>query len=110
MKIAIAAILGTIGGPRTYACNLIKALSKIDKENEYFILTDNTEPLIAIEGLQNQNLIKSSIFNLQFPIFGLYDVDLYHNTKNVLPLFSCIKSVVTIHDMALFLFPESFTA
>ncbi|HHT9126245.1 MAG TPA: glycosyltransferase family 4 protein [Candidatus Brocadiia bacterium] len=109
MKIAIAAILGTIGGPRTYAYNLIKALSKIDRENEYVILTDNTELLLPIEGIQNKNLIKSSIYNLQFPIFGLYDVGLYHNTKNALPLFSHTKSVVTIHDMAPFLFPESFT-
>ncbi len=109
MKIAIAAVLRTIGGPRTYAYNLINALSKIDKENEYLILTDNTEPLVTVERFQNRTLIKTSIYKLQFPIFNSYDVDLYHNTKNALPLFTRTKSVVTIHDMAPFLFPESFT-
>lgn len=116
MKIAIAAILGTIGGPRTYALNLIKSLSKIDKENEYFILTDNTEVLNGINGIQKIKIGFSSPYtrifwdHLKVPLYlKRYGVDLYHNTKNVLPLFIHTKAIVTIHDMAPFLFPESFT-
>ncbi|MGR3310810.1 MAG: glycosyltransferase family 4 protein [Candidatus Brocadiales bacterium] len=116
MKIAIAAILGTIGGPRTYAYNLIKNLSEIDKENEYIILTDNTEDLNEIDGIQKIKIGSSSPYtrivwdHFKVPLYlKRYGIDLYHNTKNALPLFSHTKSVVTIHDMAPFLFPESFT-
>lgn len=117
MKIAIAAIMGTIGGPRTYAYNLIKNISIIDKENEYVILTDNIEGLNDINGIQKINIGFSSPYTRIFwdhfkvPLYlKRYGVDLYHNTKNALPLFGHTKSVVTIHDMAPFLFPESFTA
>lgn len=117
MKIAIAAILGTIGGPRTYAYNLIKAISTIDKENEYIILTDKTEDLNGIDEIQKIRISFPSPYtrifwdHLQVPLYlKRYGVDLYHNTKNVLPLFTRTKSVVTIHDMAPFLFPQSFTA
>lgn len=117
MKIAIAAILGTIGGPRTYACNLIKGISRIDRENEYIIFTDNTDGLNDVNGVSKIHIGSyapySRLFwdHLKVPFYlKKYGIDLYHNTKNALPLFAHTKAdVVTIHDMAPFLFPESFT-
>ncbi len=115
MRIAIAALLGTIGGPRSYALNLIKNILSIDRTNDYFIFSDTLKPLEDIEGAEMVQIGLSSPYtrvlwdHLKVPInLKRYGIELYHNTKNVLPQWCSGKSIVTIHDLSPFIFPHTF--
>ena len=115
MRIAIGAFLGVLGGPRTYAYNLIKNLIKIDKENQYFFISDHFDGLDKIEGLERIKLNRGSAYtqifwdHMKIPVvLKKYKIDIYHDAKNVLPLLCPCKSLVTIHDLAPFLLPETF--
>lgn len=116
MRIAIAALLGTTGGPRSYALNLIKNILSIDRANDYFIFADTLRPLEDIEGAGKIKIGLSSAYtrvfwdHLKVPInLKRYGIELYHNTKNVLPQWCSAKTIVTIHDLSPFIFPHTFT-
>ncbi len=116
MRIGIAALLGTTGGPRSYALNLIKNILRIDRTNDYFIFSDTLRPLEDIEGAKKIQIGLASAYtrvlwdHLKIPInLKRYGIELYHNTKNVLPQWCSAKTIVTIHDLSPFVFPHTFT-
>jgi glycosyltransferase involved in cell wall biosynthesis len=116
MRIAIAGLLGTTGGPRSYALNLIKNILSIDRANDYFIFSDTLRPLEDIEGAEKIQIGLASAYtrflwdHLKVPInLKRYGIELYHNTKNVLPQWCSGKLIVTIHDLSPFIFPHTFT-
>ncbi|MFQ5456260.1 MAG: glycosyltransferase family 4 protein [Nitrospirota bacterium] len=113
-RIGIAVLMETIGGPRTYGYNLLKSLSSIDNENRYLVFTDNidsfnnlgVEPvLVRLESLYA--LLLWDYLKLPYYITK-HKIDIFHHTKNIVPLFTSRISVVTIHDLAPFIFPETF--
>ncbi|MBI5417931.1 glycosyltransferase family 4 protein [Candidatus Poribacteria bacterium] len=116
MRIGISALMGTMGGPRTYTIGLIKALAEIDNNNKYIVFTDKKDPFLKIENIElvNVNLPFTNALpywdQIKLPL-SINDkkIDIFHHTKNVMPEFIKCKSVVTIHDMAIFLFPKTFT-
>jgi glycosyltransferase involved in cell wall biosynthesis len=116
MRIGIGAILGTLGGPATYARELINALSRIDQRTEYVIITDAPDAL----ALQAGN-VRCARAPLQTPLLQpawdhvivpamvrRYGLDLYHGTKGTLPLWRGCAQVVTVHDLAVYHQPETF--
>ncbi len=116
MRIAIGAVLGTLGGPATYARELIHALRGLDATNEYIIITDRPD-LLDVQG-PNMRCVRAPLANafLQplwdhgwVPYFvRRYGADVYHGTKGMLPVWMSCPAVVTIHDLAVYHQPQTF--
>ncbi|MGQ0612755.1 MAG: glycosyltransferase family 4 protein [Planctomycetaceae bacterium] len=108
IRVALHAVAGPRGGPRTYAVALARALAR-RRELDLVVLTDRPEvfqeiPCVRLKGPRP--------FVDQFVVPRLLQrlvPDVYHNTKNALPLFAPRRSVVTVHDLACWHFPETFS-
>lgn len=113
MRIGIGAVVGVLGGPATYARELVAALAGLGR-HEYTIFTDRPEAFTAVP-------VETVRVPLQSPwhqatwdhvrLPGLVSragIDLYHGTKNVLPWRLGVPAVVTVHDLAVYACPETF--
>lgn len=114
-RIAIGAITRTIGGPATYAVELVRALGERRTPGlEYTVLTDGPEAFadmpVAVEHLPLRTPWMQPLWDHVLVPRALRRVgaDLYHGTKNVVPLGCRFPAVVTIHDLAVYHHPESF--
>lgn len=116
MRIGIGAILGILGGPATYARELIRALARIDATNEYVVIADAPE-LLGVSASHVRCVRAPLAASFLQPAWdhGLvpllirrYKLDLYHGTKGTLPLWSSCREVVTVHDLAVYHQPETF--
>jgi len=116
MRIGIGAILGTLGGPATYARELIRALARIDRENEYVVITDVPDAVgecgpnvRCVEAALPTALLTPVWDHVLIPrILRRHQIDLYHGTKGTLPLSRVCREVVTVHDLAVYYQPETF--
>lgn len=113
MKVAISAVAGTIGGPATYAVELVKALAQNFPSDRFVVLTDR--PASFANVCETRTLPLGSTWeqplwdHVRVPLaLGRESFDLYHGTKGVLPRFGATTSVVTIHDLASHVMPETF--
>jgi glycosyltransferase involved in cell wall biosynthesis len=117
MRIAIGAIVRTLGGPATYAIELVRALVERRTPGlEYVVLTDGPEAFdgipVALEHLPLRSPWAQPVWDhVQVPrVLRKIGADLYHGTKNAVPLSAPCPSVVTIHDLAVYHHPETFAA
>lgn len=115
---------GEQAGVGHYTYYLIKHLLKIDKKNKYVLFFDNLISKEAAEKLieDSKNAsIKFFPFHLykRYLPFGYSQIltavaiskeklDLYHSPAYVVPLMYSGKTVVTVHDLAIFKHPEWF--
>ncbi len=117
MKIAIntLSIRCNYGGIGVYARNLIRALSRIDKNNRYILfLNPENYTDFRIEQENFENILVKAPFKKYYIWEQIYlpfvvrkkQIDIIHGPRCVLPLLCKIKSVVTIHDLAFLFFPE----
>ncbi len=116
MRIAIGALVGSTGGPRTYAYHLIEKLAQLDNDHKYIVLTDRAGMFAHMERLEVVELPLR--FRSLVPFWEYISVpialrrihaDLYHNTRAVLPWLCSCPAIMTIHDLAPFVFPDTFT-
>ncbi len=114
MKVAIGAVAGTIGGPASYAVNLVRALCCAYPGDEFTVLSDKPEafadfcptlhvPLSSVWGQPLWDHIKIP------RLLEAGDYQLYHATKGVLPGGLPMPAVVTVHDLASYVMPETFS-
>jgi hypothetical protein len=115
VRIAIGAQVGMLGGPATYARELVAALARAG-EHEYVVFTDRPEAF-ADTGVTTVHVPLPSAWHQatwdHWRLPGLVaaaGVDLYHGTKNVLPLRLPVPAVVTVHDLAVYAHPDTFAA
>src|SRR5215831_15400316 len=110
MRVGIGAIVGVLGGPATYARELIRALARSDATNEYIVITDAPD-LLAVSATNVRCVrapLRTSFLQPAWdhglvPYFiRRYGLDLYHGTKGTLPLWCSCGAVVTIHDLAVY--------
>lgn len=100
-------------GIGTYVRNLIRWLGEIDTENQYLLLTHDTERDFFgtlpenFEPVYERCPVYSvrELLALSWKLFRL-DADLYHSTHYVLPAIVPSKVVVTLHDLIHLLYPE----
>jgi glycosyltransferase involved in cell wall biosynthesis len=117
MRVAIGAVLGVLGGPATYARELIRALVALDSDAEFLALTDRPDvlgpphPRLSIVRVPLAGPFAQPLWDhvLVPRLLRRYRPDLYHGTKGVLPSVSDCLQVVSIHDLAVYRFPESFS-
>jgi len=117
MRIAIntLAMRRELYGGGNYIKNLVWALSRIDRENEYLIF-GSSENVCHLEGLQNSFHIELAPSNrmLRLPweqtVLPLKlkrkRIDVYHGAGFVVPLVKTCAQVVTIYDMTFQLMPK----
>jgi len=113
VRIGIGALLGIVGGPATYARELVRALVGVGG-HEYVVFTDRPDAFadaavecvtVPLRGTWHQVLWDHE----QLPgLLRRHGVALYHGTKNVLPFRLALPGVVTVHDLAVYACPETF--
>ncbi len=114
MKVALGAVAGTLGGPATYAIHLARALGRCFPADELTVLTDRPD-LFDRDCRTVEVPLRSPWRQPLWDQVGVARVlaggnfDLYHGTKGVLPRFLAIPGVVTVHDLAHKVMPETFS-
>ena len=122
MKIAIDArwIFPEMSGIGVYTREIIRALSEIDRQNEYTLFFN--DPVLLTRTLREAKLDKSSSFKgtvLPYGVFSLRNqfdlpsylsanaIDVYHSTNYMIPLLAPrrTKIIATIHDVIPLIFP-----
>ncbi len=113
MNVAIGAVAGTVGGPATYAVELVRALVANFPDDRFVVLTDRPDAFAGI--CESRTLALRSAWeqplwdHLRVPrALARERFDLYHGTKSVLPRRGATPAVVTIHDLASHVMPATF--
>jgi glycosyltransferase involved in cell wall biosynthesis len=113
MRIGVGALVGTTGGPATYARELVTALVA-DGRHEYVVFTDEPDAFPAPDVRIVHVPLRTTYHQLTWDharLPGLVAgsrVALYHGTKNVLPWRLRVPGVVTVHDLAVYTHPDTF--
>lgn len=113
MKVAIGAVAGTIGGPATYAVELVRALVAVSPRDEFVVLTDKPHAFADfcdVREVPMRSPWEQPLWDhWRVPrALGRERFDLYHGTKGVVPRRGATPAVVTIHDLASHAMPETF--
>src|SRR5207253_124828 len=113
MRIGIGAVAGILGGPATYARQLVRALA-FAGGHEYVVFTDRPDAFAELD-LEVVHVPLRTAYHqfgwdhVRLPrLLAERRVDLYHGTKNVLPWRLPAAAVVTVHDLAVYACPETF--
>jgi len=107
MRVALHAVAGPRGGPRTYGVALAHALARRD-DVDLVVLTDRPD---AFDGIATVRLRGPRPWcdHVQVPrLLRELKPDVYHNTKNSLPRRVPCAAAVTLHDLAYHHHPETF--
>lgn len=113
MRIGIGALVGVLGGPATYARELVGALVR-QGGHDYVVFTDRPEAFAALEVTAVRVPLATPYHQVSWDHWRLPALvaaercDLYHGTKNVLPWRLRVPAVVTVHDLAVYACPETF--
>lgn len=110
--IDIRAIQGNRSGVGYFACNLVRSLCTIDRENQY-LLYANKDISLPFELPDNfsKRILPMPISNLWLQTLCPLDlarmkVDVFHGTNFIVPLVSSVPRVTTVYDLSSFLFPQ----
>lgn len=92
-------------GMDIYALELIRALQRSDRENEYFIFV-KPDADRCLEESQNFTIVEvrgityADWEQVRLPLAaGRYNLDVLHCTSNTAPVFSPVPTVLTLHDI-----------
>ena len=111
---------GELAGVGHYTYYLIKYLLETDKQNEYILFFYDRRikvpefeqanvKIVYFPGLENLGKVPFFYRHWFIPqVLRLYRLDVYHNPANIIPIFYFKKSVITIHDLAIYKNPEWF--
>ena len=115
---ALAAVPTTSGGAARYLRNLVENLARIDKSNEYVLFVAPCNKDLFRVKQANFEQVVCSISPRFLPMRVLYEqvilpilmwrckIDILHSPASVSPFVLPCPSVVTIHDVTPFVFPE----
>jgi len=120
LRVAVGAVAGVTGGPATYSVELVRALAALgDVALGLVVLTDRPDLFAGLAGVEVDEIRLPTSWrqpwwdNVDVPRrLRALDVDVYHGTKHALPLAGVpgrIGRVVTIHDLAVLVEPETFS-
>ncbi len=102
-------------GISRYTWHLLQALAELDTEDEFVIFQHSKHRTGLI---QQANFRRATLFapvhhRLEQPILAAellrFRLDLLHSTDFIPPLYSPIKSVITVHDLAFLHYPHFLT-
>jgi glycosyltransferase involved in cell wall biosynthesis len=113
MRIGIGALVGILGGPATYARELVGALARLGG-HDYVVFTDQPGLFAALDVARVHVPLATTYHQVTWDharlpgLVAAHGVALYHGTKNVLPWRLGVPGVVTVHDLAVYACPETF--
>ncbi|MBC8293711.1 MAG: glycosyltransferase family 4 protein [Proteobacteria bacterium] len=113
MNVALSAVAGTLGGPATYAIELASALAKEFPADDYTVFTDQPDAFagrVETVRVRLRSAWEQPLWDhlwLRRALLG-HPAELFHGTKGVLPGLLGRPGVVTVHDVAHLVYPESF--
>ncbi len=118
-KVGFVFINSVEGGPRRFSIELLKEFAKKKLDFNLIIFTDTDKDLDFLK--QNLN-IKLRIIKrfskydlliweqILIPFFAKKEnIDVLHGTKNSIPFLGKFKKIATIHDLAYYIMPETFS-
>ena len=109
-----AKVVGTTGGPATYGRRLVTALGERDGLR-LSVLTDRPELFEQARCEPVHLPLQGGLDRLRWTWLALPKAlrelrpDVFHDTKNALPWPCPVPAVVTVHDLAYYRCPESFS-
>jgi glycosyltransferase involved in cell wall biosynthesis len=113
VRVGIGALVGIVGGPATYAMELVRALAR-EGRHEYVVFTDRPADF-AGTGVETVAVPLRSTYHqvcwdhARLPgLVRRSGVALYHGTKSIRPRRCVVPVVVTVHDLAVYARPETF--
>jgi glycosyltransferase involved in cell wall biosynthesis len=121
---ALYLIPGGVGGTETYLRNLVRALQRIDRDNEYLIFTNAESAGTFALSAPNFREVASRLRATSRPARIVWEqtvmpvqarygrrgrVDVLHSAGYTAPLLPGCPSVVTIHDLNYHYFPEDWS-
>jgi glycosyltransferase involved in cell wall biosynthesis len=113
MRIGIGAQLGIVGGPATYAAELARALVRLGG-HDYVVFTDRPDAFAGI-AIETVHVPMPTTYHqvvwdhARLPgLIRRHGVALYHGTKGIRPFRCPVPSIVTVHDLAVYAWPETF--
>lgn len=111
--VAISVLSGTTGGPATYGRRLVAALAR-RSDVRVTVLTDRAD-LMETSGVDVVAVpMRGGLDRLRWQHLAIPRVlrrlvpDVYHDTKNALPIGLRVPAVVTVHDLAYHTVPRTF--
>jgi len=113
VRIGIGAQVGVIGGPGTYARELVVALAR-EGRHEYVVFTDRPDMFGDVDVRAVHVPMPTPYHQVTWDhwrlpgLLAAERVALYHGTKNLLPWRLPVPAVVTVHDLAVYACPETF--
>jgi len=113
MRVGIGALVGIVGGPATYARELVAALARLGG-HDYVVFTDQPPAFAALDVERVHVPLPTTYHQATWDharlpgLVAAHGVALYHGTKNVLPWRLAVPGVVTVHDLAVYACPETF--
>ena len=113
MRVGIGAVVGVLGGPATYARELIAALARLGG-HEYVVFTDRPDTFGGLDVTAVHVPMRTAYHQVTWDHWALpalvagRRVQLYHGTKNVLPWRLSVPAIVTVHDLAVYACPDTF--
>jgi glycosyltransferase involved in cell wall biosynthesis len=113
VRIGIGAQLGIVGGPATYAAELTRALVR-EGGHDYVVFTDRPEafagtPIETVHVPLPTTYHQVTWDHARLPaLLRRHGVALYHGTKGIRPFRCPVPAVVTVHDLAVYAWPETF--
>ncbi|MCE9637918.1 MAG: glycosyltransferase family 4 protein [Planctomycetes bacterium] len=115
MRIGVSAVTGTQGGPRTYAVELLRALARLPGDDEFVLFADDPTAVRGeprVRGVRVPMPIRAArplSEAILLPVLARRErLDVFHGTKQTLPRGVPGARVVSIHDLAPMLMPETF--
>jgi len=116
LHVAIAVLCGTTGGPATYGRRLVAALAASAEASKLrlSVLTDRPDLIeapgtciVALPMRGGRDRLRWQHIALPRALRALRP-DVYHDTKNALPVGLSMPAVVTVHDLAYHTVPDTF--
>ncbi len=115
MKICIDARSPGYAGVLNYASCLLKNLVKIDKKNQYIILTAPKDKRWGFDGVDERVIPSNNPLswliwsNTKLPeMLEQEQVDVYHSLKHVTAFRGKTKKIITFHSARFFFLPEHY--
>lgn len=113
LHVAIGVLCGAVGGPATYGQRLVAALAGV-ADVRLSVVTDVPGAFAGARADVVPLPMRGGIDRLRWQYLALGRAlrrlapDIYHDTKNALPLGLRVPATVTVHDLAYHTVPESF--
>lgn len=113
LHVAIAVLAGTTGGPASYGVRLVRELARRG-DLRLAVITDRPARFEGHDVVLHELPMRGGLDRLRWQYWALPRLlrrlrpDVYHDTKNALPFGLSIPQVVTVHDLAYHVAPETF--